>query len=639
MSHAVVGSCVLSLLVLSSAAGCAGAESADAFAGVPPRGAEAGSDVPLGAETGVAAPLAEAGVAAPLDAEAGVAGPLDAEAGVDAPLGTEAGVDAALGAEPGLEDAGDTALYDPDRLLEVSLSLAQADWDRIRFEGRSLNQVFTGCDDPTFGYTLVPADALIDGQSVNGLSVRKKGYLGSLSAVKPSLKLDFAEYDASQRLWGAKRLTLNNSRSDASLMHQCLAYGVFAAAGLPAPRCSFARVTTNGQELGIYVNVEPVKKPLLRRFFASDRGDLYEGNAGADFRSELLHRFEKKTNEEVLDRTPLERVRMALESTGEQMLAELEQVLDVEQYLRFWAVETLVAQWDGYSGNTNNFFAYHDPLSGKLSFLPWGTDDTFEKVHPFLPPGARPPVTYAHARLARRLYEYEPTRARYREVLQQLLDTVWDEARLLGEIDRMAALVGQHAAPAQVAALRSFVEGRRAEIAAELAVAALPWTIPERAPATCQPQLNTDVSATFATHWGAIDAPQPAPETSLDIQVDGERPQFSSVLGGAGVPTVMIASGLPALRLMGVAPDGALLVVEFLLGPALPSQPGEVQLHGLETLGVVLAGRAGGTFTVIGYIGEGTLTFEQAGTTPAAPLVGRFAGKFIQTRPRSSVPP
>lgn len=99
----------------------------------------------------------------------------------------------------------------------------------------------------------------------------------------------------------------------------------------------------------------------------------------------------------------------------------------------------------------------------------------------------------------------------------------------------------------------------------------------------------------------------------------------------------MMASGAPALRLIGIAPDGAVLVVEFLLAAAPRSQPGEVQLHGFETVGVVLTGRVGGAYTVIGYIGEGTLTFEQAGTAPGAPLVGRFAGKFVQTRLRSSV--
>ena len=42
---------------------------------------------------------------------------------------------------------------------------------------------------------------------------------------------------------------------------------MFEKAGLPAPRCNFARVSMNGEDLGIYVHVEPVKKAFLRDNF------------------------------------------------------------------------------------------------------------------------------------------------------------------------------------------------------------------------------------------------------------------------------------------------------------------------------------------------------------------------------------
>ena len=76
-----------------------------------------------------------------------------------------------------------------------------------------------------------------------------------------------------------------------------MAYALFRAAGLVAPRCNHAHVVVNGQDLGIYTHVEAIKKPFLARHFTSDDGNLYEGNARADFAPALQVRYERKTNE------------------------------------------------------------------------------------------------------------------------------------------------------------------------------------------------------------------------------------------------------------------------------------------------------------------------------------------------------
>ena len=50
-------------------------------------------------------------------------------------------------------------------------------------------------------------------------------------------------------------------------------------------------------------------------------------------------------------------------------------------------------------------------------------------------------LTFVGSMLTRRLYGLPATRARYATVMQGLLDTVWDEEALLGEADRMEALL------------------------------------------------------------------------------------------------------------------------------------------------------------------------------------------------------
>src|SRR5678815_630476 len=242
-----------------------------------------------------------------------------------------------------------------------------------------------------------------------------------------------------QSIHGEKGLTLNNSKQDASLIRTCMSYHVFALAGLAAPRCNFAHVTVNGDDLGVYVDVEAVNKTFLRGHFADPEGNLYEGTL-SDFRAGWEASFEAKTNESTADGSDLAALTTALEAPDDGLLARLAQVIDVDAFIRFWAAEILVAHWDGFTSDTNNFFVYHDSTSGKLTFIPWGPDMSF--VSTGSPFNLFSPISVqATAMLARRLYLLPETRDRYVAAMHDLLATVWNETALTSEVDRMAALI------------------------------------------------------------------------------------------------------------------------------------------------------------------------------------------------------
>src|SRR5690606_32903219 len=103
----------------------------------------------------------------------------------------------------------------------------------------------------------------IDGVTIDSVAIRKKGFIGSLDEQRPSLKVKFDEYIEQDPIAGLDRLTLNNNKQDESQVSQYLTYRLFNAAGVPAPRCNFARVTVNGEYLGIYSNVESIRRPFL----------------------------------------------------------------------------------------------------------------------------------------------------------------------------------------------------------------------------------------------------------------------------------------------------------------------------------------------------------------------------------------
>ncbi len=50
---------------------------------------------------------------------------------------------------------------------------------------------------------------------------------------------------------------------------------------------------------------------------------------------------------------------------------------------KFWAIESLIGFWDGYTQNQNNYFDYENPKNGKIYFMPWGADGCFGDSPPF----------------------------------------------------------------------------------------------------------------------------------------------------------------------------------------------------------------------------------------------------------------
>ncbi|MBW1901514.1 MAG: CotH kinase family protein, partial [Deltaproteobacteria bacterium] len=428
------------------------------------------------------------------------------------------------------------ALFAPDHLIQVDIEMAESDWDILRSQGRSMPHIFSGCRDQDFEYDYFQAIVTIDGQRYENVAVRKKGFLGSLSAIRPSLKLHFAKYPEVEGRThsGMARMTLNNDKQDPSHTHQSMAYALFLQAGLAAPRCNHAQVRVNGTDFGIYSNVEPIKKPFIARHFVSDDGNLYEGNGGADFVEGFKTNYERKTNEldaygQPASRDDLDAVTEALSADDAQLYDALDQIIDMDKFLSFWAMEVITGHWDGCTGDRNNHYIYNDPTTGKFHFIPWGTDGAFSDGHEFLP--SIPNSVYAMSTITNRLYAYSETREQYRERLQELLDTVWDTDALLAEVDRIYALAAGDAEALQ--RQRDFISTRQQQLQAELDNTAPEWPYP----AFDEPRSCTEpptVSGTFRAVWGDDPFAFVLSATStLDLNLD-PKPSFAGILTAAG---------------------------------------------------------------------------------------------------------
>jgi hypothetical protein len=542
-------------------------------------------------------------------------------------------------------------LFDPDHVVEVGVEMAPGDWDALRRQSRSWWDVAAAenkaCLAQPFAkpFDWFSATVTVDGLRRERVAVRKKGFLGSLSDERPALKVRFDHYVEGQTLLGLERLTLNNSMQDPTWLKQCLAYRVFERAGVPVPYCNFARLTVNGRDLGLYVHVESIDRRWVRRTFPRDEGDLWEGEF-SDFRSGWVGSFEKKgdvpgDDQAAVDRSALSDVAAAVAPgvPDAQVRPGLEELVDLDGFLRFWAVEKVLEHWDGYANNVNNFFVYRDPLTSRFVFAPTGTDqitvpDPFSSV--------KPPVSvYATGAISNRLYAIPEMRQAYVAKVREVLDRAFREAFLLAEIDRMQAIVapvlagsGPEAAGTQaraVAELRTWVRERRGVLLKDLEGGAREWRQPLKE-SICV-DLAGEVEGAFGTSFGTNREPDAFQTGTGALSGTYRRAPLSIRRVGsmAGYDKNALSSPWPVVDLSAEAADGTYYTLWVGVNP--------------ERFRAGESGPFDGTFawggignwnpktwkwTYLGGFVDGRLEIDQASLSDGGPVAGRFRARVIQ---------
>lgn len=491
-------------------------------------------------------------------------------------------------------------LFASNRLLRVDIEMDPDDYEQLRQEGRSAPQVFSGCSEG-YEYSHFQSTVTVDGERLGRVDIRKKGFLGSLSTSRPSFKLNFSRYDSSRRLHGLEKMTLNNNRQDPGNTHQCLSYQLFRDAGLVAPRCNFARVSMNGEDLGIYSHIDSIDTHFLRRNYPSDRGNLYEAQ-GADFGQFTKEYYQAKTNEDFNDRSDLAMVADALDSSDDNLAAVLGQQVDLDEYLSYWAMEVITGHWDSATGNANNYYVYREPNSELFYYIPWGTDGAMDSLNP---QGGSPIFRYTE--IPSRLYGIEQYRERYHQRLLELLDNYWNEENLNAEVDRIRDLTGtEEEALRQV---RAFIDVQAGILRDEVAnPGPSNRTIVDRA-RVCRAQDISPFRASFSNGRGTLEYVDEQGNTiTLPTVLLPPEEGGIGALGG-GLSSVMVGS------LNGNS------VITLLLFETPGSGPGEVPLHGVATTAILLRADEAGVPRPYGVAGNGSF-FLDAPAVAGQPLSG-----------------
>jgi hypothetical protein len=197
---------------------------------------------------------------------------------------------------------------------------------------------------------------------------------------KAAFKVKVDEYVDGQTIDGLEKLTLNNMVQDATEVHEALAYESFRKVGIPAPRTGYAQVSLNGDDYGLYLNLETLDSVSLPRWLATTR-HLYEGSSGTDLKPEDLSEFEVDEGKSK-QREDLQALIEAVNSDEGDWSDGLAGLADLDEMTRMWAVERYIGHWDGYAGDRDgdpsNYYL-HSEASGLFRMLPWGTDQTWHR--------------------------------------------------------------------------------------------------------------------------------------------------------------------------------------------------------------------------------------------------------------------
>jgi hypothetical protein len=284
---------------------------------------------------------------------------------------------------PGLADQ----LFDNHVLQRIELTMNGRDWEKLK----------ANFEENTYYPTMIAWR----GQVMRNAYVRSRGH-GSRDPNKPGLRLDFNRNASGAQEWlGFKSLIFDNLKQDPSGMHEMLAFRFFERMGLPAPREAFVQLYVNSKFAGLYTVDEPIDKHYLARVFGKHEdgnvendGYLFEyrwqypyllTNLGSALEKyqEIL---EAKTHENEAISTkydPIARlVKEINDSRDDQLERNVSPFLDLTQFMKYVAVQSALAEWDGLLGyaGMNNFYLYRFEKSTKSQFLVWDADNTFRAI-------------------------------------------------------------------------------------------------------------------------------------------------------------------------------------------------------------------------------------------------------------------
>lgn len=300
----------------------------------------------------------------------------------------------------------------------------------------------------------IPADLIVDGNLYPGVGVRFRGnssYFMLGNSLKKSFSISIDHSDDDQRLYGYRTLDLLNGHADPSFVRTVL-FSRISRRYIPAPKANFVRLVINGENWGVYINVQQFNKDFLKEWFGTSEGVRWKVPAGRNSGGGLAYRgpdpdsykgsFQLNTED-----TPeawrdlIELCDILTNAPDSELEQRLSRVFDIDGALWFLALENVFIDSDGYISRGSDYYLYRDP-EGRFHLITHDNNETFRYAGGGGPnrwPSSDPmlsPVGHednSSLPVISRLLALPHLRARYLAHLRTIVDQ-WLDWKVLGPI-------------------------------------------------------------------------------------------------------------------------------------------------------------------------------------------------------------
>jgi putative membrane-bound dehydrogenase-like protein len=296
-------------------------------------------------------------------------------------------------------------------------------------------------------------DITAGGKTYKGVSLRYSGnasYLASAGGLKRSLVVDL-EHSEPADFHGLHAMQLQGGALDPTKAREALAFALFREAGVPAPRTALAEVTLTvpGKHekayLGLYTLVEPVDRQFLMDRFHTDKGLLVrpQGLRGLDFLGDDWEKY-RAPYRPLAEPTPeeakrlIEFLRLVQQGDDETFRKQIGSYLDIDKFLRFMAVQAMIANADGFFTLGYNYSLFLDPKTNRFIFIPGDQELSFANFAMMGSADQLMDMSLSRPyggenKLADRLLGIKEIREAHQKVIKELASTVFRRERFLAD--------------------------------------------------------------------------------------------------------------------------------------------------------------------------------------------------------------
>ena len=232
----------------------------------------------------------------------------------------------------------------------------------------------------------VPAELIVDGEVYPEVGVHFRGTSSyfTVGSEKKSFNIAVDYGKDGQRLYGYKTLNLLNGHVDATFLREVL-YNQISRAYIPAMKTNLVKLVVNGENWGVYINLQQYNKDFLAEWFGTKGGIRWKvgpGRGGAlnytgDDPAAYQETYQLKTTNVENPWEGLIALCKMLDATTSdaELMEKLPALLNIDQVLWQLAVSNVFMDDDGYIHKGGDYAIYQD-VNGRFHLVPHDNNES-----------------------------------------------------------------------------------------------------------------------------------------------------------------------------------------------------------------------------------------------------------------------